>query len=426
MRRSISLVLVSLFLLPVVGSADDKPEVKSVGPDVPPELPMEVYAERRQALRDLLGTCTGAIKSYPGHLGFDPYFFYLTGIEEQGALLLLAPKSPINKESLYLEPRDVEAEVWTGYREELSPELRDKYMVDQVRRIRGTTPRGLGKALRRSKCYAKLRPAFAHKPAVDSTTLSEYLSSFEARSEQRWQQLENLRAVHGAEELERMDKAIAITKMGHEAAIANISADITERYVASKISDAFYEYGATGLAFDSIVGSGPNGAVLHWVKNDRAMAEGDMVVVDIGASYGGYAADITRSYPVDGSFDAKQLEVYNAVLAAQQKVIDAVKPGISLDRLHQIGEQAIIDAGYQLPHGIGHFVGLEVHDVGDSGAPLEAGMVITVEPGIYIQDEFGVRIEDMVLVTTKGSRLMTEDLPRSAAEVEAWMKKVRQ
>ena len=425
MRRSILLIFVSVFLVPVAGSADAEPAVKSVGPDVPAELPMEVYEKRRAKMQGLLGTCAGAIKSYPNELGYDPYFFYLTGIDEPDALLVLAPKEPISKVSLYLEPRDVEAEVWTGYRDALSPGLAKKYKVDLVRRLRGAAPRALGKALRRSKCYAEMRPAFEHQPAVDSKTLGEYLSSYEARTEQRWQQLESLRAVHDDEEILRMDKAIAITNMGHEAAIANITTGITERYVASKISDAFYEYGATALAFDSIVGSGPNGAVLHWVKNDRQIADGDLVVVDIGASYGGYAADITRTYPMSGAFSKEQLAVYNAVLDAQQKVIDAVKPGVSLDRLHEIGEQAIIDAGYELPHGIGHFVGLEVHDVGDTGAPLEAGMVITVEPGIYIQDQFGVRIEDMVLVTTKGSRLMTADLPRTAAEVEAWMKKVR-
>ena len=113
------------------------------------------------------------------------------------------------------------------------------------------------------------------------------------------------------------------------------------------------------------------------------------------------------------------------MLAAQNKVIAAVKPGISLDRLHRIGEQALTESGYELPHYIGHFVGLEVHDVGDTGAGLEAGMVITVEPGIYIRGKLGVRIEDMVLVTAKGSKLLTKDLPREVADVEKWMKSAR-
>jgi Xaa-Pro aminopeptidase len=150
-----------------------------------------------------------------------------------------------------------------------------------------------------------------------------------------------------------------------------------------------------------------------------------MVLVDIGASYGGYAADITRTWPSSGTFTAEQRKVYDTVLAVQNKIIAAIRPGISLDRQHKMAEAELTRAGYSLPHYIGHFVGLEVHDVGNAGAPLEAGMVITVEPGIYLKGKFGVRIEDMVLVTSKGGRVMTKALPRKASAVEAWMKKVR-
>jgi Xaa-Pro aminopeptidase len=165
--------------------------------------------------------------------------------------------------------------------------------------------------------------------------------------------------------------------------------------------------------------------VLHWEKKSRVMTGDELVVIDIGASYGHYAADITRTYPVSGTFTAEQKRIYEEVLKVQNLVISRVKPGISLDELHRIASDAQLAAGFELPHFVGHFVGLEVHDVGDSGAALEAGMVITVEPGIYLRNRFGVRIEDMVLVTDRGGELMSRDLPRTPAELEAWMKKVR-
>lgn len=394
-------------------------------------LPNEVYAARRARLIKRLGGCAAAIKAHGtkdamGKETVDPYFFYLTGIDDPDTVLLLAPKDPIFKQTLLFTPRDPELEIWTGYRDKMSARLRKKYDVDYVGRIRGSRPRGLSRALRRSKCWAYLRPAFVEKPGVPADVLSKYLAAFDARTEQRWQVLEHLRAVKDDAELQRMQKAIEITAAGHRAAVRSLKEGIVERQVQAEIKKAFFDAGGTGLAFASIVGSGPNGAILHWMNNDRVLKKDDLVVVDIGASYGGYAADITRTWPVSGKFEGEQKKVYEIVLAVQQEVIDAVKPGISLDRLHRIADHALLAAGYEFPHYIGHFVGLEVHDVGDSSAPLEAGMVITVEPGIYLKDRFGVRIEDMVLVTRKGHRLMTSDLPRSVKDVEAWMAKARE
>jgi Xaa-Pro aminopeptidase len=393
--------------------------------ELDPKLPASVYKARRDKVLQKLGGCAGAIRSYANDRGPDPYFYYLTGLEEPGAVLVLAPRSPLVKQSLNLKPRDEEAEIWTGYREPMSARLRVKYMVDEVRRMRGSVPRAIFKAMRRTRCYARLRSPLTDKNAMTGDVFGKLLEAYEARTEQRWRELEQMRAVHDRDEIRRMDRAIEITGKGHESAILALAPGRTERQVAARIEAAYYQNGATGLAFPSIVGSGPNGAVLHWIKNDRAIEPGDMAVVDIGASFGNYASDITRTYPVSGTFSAEQRKVYEIVLKAQQKTIDAVRPGISLDQLHRIAEKVILDAGYELPHGIGHYVGIEVHDVGDSSAPLEPGMVITVEPGVYIKGKFGVRIEDMVEVTARGGRLMTGALPRTPAEVEAWMARVR-
>lgn len=420
-RSSISIGIAVAVALPAAA----KPPRRSATADVPADVPASVYAERRARLMQQLGDCVGAIRSYApdGEDGnaFDNWFFYLTGIRESGAVLILAPREPIYRQQLLLRPRDAEAEIWVGYREPLSPALERKYRVDYVGRNRGGVPRHMRNAFRRSRCYAELRPTYLDQPAFSRDALGKYLTAFEVVTRQRWKALEAMRAVHDAAEIARMDRAVAITIEGHRAAVRRIAAGVSERRVAAALEKAFYDAGATGLAFPSIVAAGEHGAVLHWGASDSAIGAGDLVVVDIGASYGGYAADVTRTWPVSGRFTAEQRRMYELVLAVQQKVIDAVRPGVSLDELHEVADRALADAGYPLPHGIGHFVGLDVHDVGDTSGPLEPGMVITVEPGIYLQGQFGVRIEDMVLVTPRGHRVMTEALPRSVADVEGWM-----
>lgn len=390
---------------------------------VPPELPASVYAKRRAELAKRLGGCATLLRSFASDDAPDPDFYYLTGISESGAQLVLSPRARVVKSELALPARNPGAERWTGYKEPISAKLRQKYMVDRVGVARGT-PRSLKNGLRRSRCYAHLRFP-GGKEDISSKTLGNLLRGYSARSHQHWEELEKMRAIKDEAELARIRRAIAITFEGHEAAVRTMKKGAIERQVSAAIRDGFYAHGATGLAFPSIVGSGPNGAVLHWVKNDRVMTGDELVVIDIGASYGNYAADITRTYPVSGAFSAEQKRIYQLVLDVQNKVIAAVKPGISLSELHRIAEDAILAAGYDLPHHVGHFVGLEVHDVGDGGAGLEAGMVITVEPGIYLRDRFGVRIEDMVLVTGRGGELLTRKLPRTPEAVEAWMKKVR-
>ena len=391
---------------------------------VPPELPASVYAERRAELAGKLGGCVAVLKSFATDEGPDPYFYYLTGIDEPGAQLILSPRARVVRSEIALPPRDPGSERWTGYKEAISAKLRERYKVDRVGVARGV-PRSLRNGLRRSRCYAHLRFP-GNKDDVPDKELSTLLRGYSARSQQRWEVLERMRAIKDSRELARMRRAIAITFKGHEAAVRAMKKGAVERQVSAAIREGFFAHGATGLAFPSIVGSGPNGAVLHWVKNDRVMTGDELVVIDIGASYGHYAADITRTYPVSGRFSAEQKKIYELVLEVQNKVIAAVRPGVSLSELHRMAEDLILAAGYDLPHYLGHFVGLEVHDVGDSGAALEAGMVVTVEPGIYLRDRFGVRIEDMVLVTGRGHELMTRDLPRTVAELEAWMKKVRE
>jgi Xaa-Pro aminopeptidase len=197
-----------------------------------------------------------------------------------------------------------------------------------------------------------------------------------------------------------------------------------EYEVEASLEYEFRRNGAERPGFPSIVGSGPFSTILHYDKSERRMQSGDLVVVDIGAEYGGYSGDVTRTYPVSGKFSPRQREIYQIVLDAQKAALAKVKPGARISDLHQAATAYIRSKGYEkyFIHGTSHHIGLEVHDVGDTSRPLEPNMVVTVEPGIYIPDEqIGVRIEDDVLVTPSGYRVLSA-FPKEVAEIEALVK----
>ena len=226
----------------------------------------------------------------------------------------------------------------------------------------------------------------------------------------------------------QLERSIEITRAGHEAAARATVAGVTERDVQTKIEYAFFSNGATGLSYSSIVGSGPNGAVLHWDHNDRPLRAGDLVVIDAAAEYGRYASDITRTYPVSGKFTDEQARAYRAVYQAQEDIFAAIKPGVSMADLQKVAEASLKRAGYleAFIHGFGHFVGLDVHDAGRYDLPLPVGAIFTVEPGVYLPDRgFGVRIEDEVMVTETGYRHLSSRIPRKLEDVEAWMAAAR-
>jgi Xaa-Pro aminopeptidase len=225
-----------------------------------------------------------------------------------------------------------------------------------------------------------------------------------------------------------MKHAIAITAAGHTAAARATVAGVSERDVQTQMEYAFFSAGATGLSYPSIVGSGPNGAVLHWDQNSRRLRDGDLVVIDAAAEYGRYAADVTRTYPVSGHFTDEQAHVYRAVYQAQEDIFAAIKPAVSMAQLQHVAEESLRRSGYLAAfiHGFGHFVGLAVHDAGDAERPLPVGAIFTVEPGVYLPAQgFGVRIEDEVQVTENGYVVLTKDIPRKLEDVEAWIQSAR-
>jgi Xaa-Pro aminopeptidase len=402
-------------------------------PSPPPELPVAVYQQRRARLLAELGDCAAVISSQGEVSGItedyrqDADFYWLTGINEPDAHLVLQPKSSYRKVVLFLKARDPEAERWTGPREPLSPELLKKYGVDRV--LRGSPESALAGTGLHHDCVAIIAPAGMSKTDRNDDELALRLASrFGLKVIYKRGLLADLRAAHGPEELERMERAIAITAQGHNAIARATVAGVSERDVQTQLEYAFFANGGTGLSYSSIVGSGPNGAVLHWDKNSRILQNGDLVVVDAAAEYGRYASDVTRTYPVSGHFTAEQAAVYRAVYQAQEDIFAAIKPGASMADLQHAAEESLRRSGYlaNFIHGFGHFVGLDVHDAGDYERPIPVGAVFTVEPGVYLPAQgFGVRIEDEVLMTQQGYRLLTSTIPRKLEDVEAWIARER-
>jgi Xaa-Pro aminopeptidase len=398
------------------------------------ELPVSVYRERRERVLKALDGCMAVVAAQGEAAGDaadfrqDADFYWLTGINEPGAYLVFAPKSPYNKVTLFLKPRDPEAERWFGPREAISPELIERYGVDRVRR--GTPESALLAAGNQHNCVAIIAPpTMGKEDRVDAELSGRTAQRFGLKLSYKRSLLAGLREAHSPEELGLMERAIAITRLGHEGVAKATVAGVSERDVQTQLEYAFFAGGATGLSYPSIVGSGPNGAVLHWDQNSRLLKEGDLVVVDAAAEYGRYAADVTRTYPVSGRFNEEQAKVYRAVYQAQEDIMAAIHPGATMADLQHVAEVSLRRSGYlkYFIHGFGHFVGLDVHDAGLQEQPIAVGAVFTVEPGIYIPEQgFGVRIEDEVLVTPTGYRLLTADFPRKLEEVEAWVKKARQ
>lgn len=238
----------------------------------------------------------------------------------------------------------------------------------------------------------------------------------------------NMRRTKDIQEIEHIYKAIEITSVAQEAAARAIAAGVNEAEVQASL-EYIMTASQADIAFPSIVATGKNATILHYMHNTAVMKKGDLVVVDIGARYKGYCADITRTYPVSGSFNKRQQEVYELVLETQAYIASLAKPGMWLSykehpeqSLNHLAREFLKQKGYDryFPHGIGHFLGLDVHDVGDYTQPLRVGDVITIEPGIYIPEEqIGVRIEDNYWIVKEGSVCLSENLPKDVKEVEA-------
>jgi len=356
-------------------------------------------------------------------------FYYLTGVEQPGLILLLSPlaRSP---ETLFLPARNLSegslSEAWTG--EKLGPgaETEKKTGVAKAvdRNTFETTFAGLAGMI--DRLYFDYDPAPLDGPVSAGEVMLK-------RLRERYPHLEimplarlsdSLRIIKDSAEIATLEKAVDITCRSLEETIRAIRPGMFEYEVEALIEYGFHRLGSQRPGFPSIVGGGPNSVVLHYNSNRRRIEQGELVLMDAGAEYNYYTADITRTVPANGKFSARQREIYQLVLKAQAAAIRAVKPGVTLKEVHAAARKVIEEAGYgeYFIHYTSHYLGMDVHDAGSRSRTLEPGMVITVEPGIYLAKEsLGVRIEDDVLVTTDGCSVLSTSLAKSIEEIEALM-----
>lgn len=393
------------------------------------ELDAGAFKLRRQKLMEKLGGAIAVLhgKAQLGGKKQDESFYYLTGVEDEGAVMVVAPSEKKIREYLFLAPRNPEQERWTGEREPLGQSIEKKTGFDAVYR---TT--ALGSVLRdlaaRTPTLAYIAPVATFQEPISREL--EIYRKISARTpgvtiRNLSGLLVEMRAVKEPAEINFIRRATAISVQGHMEAMRSLKPGMKEFELKEIIEAAFRKGGARRVAYDSIVGSGPNGTILHARRDDRVMNDGELVVVDCGAEYENYASDVTRTLPVGGKFSAAQRKLYEIVLRAQKEAIAKVRPGANLhDDVNLAAKKVISDAGYAdaFMHGTSHYVGLHVHDVGDRHGVLKPGMVITVEPGIYLAEQkLGIRIEDMVLVTENGAEVLSASLPKEPDAIEKAM-----
>jgi len=387
----------------------------------------------------------------------DNDLLYLTGFPEPETTCVLAPDTP-HPFTLFVRPRDREREVWTGVRAGIEGAT-SLYGADAAYPVEELAER-LPKLIEHT---AVLYFGPGRDTAFNQRVLDLYGWARDNRARtgagprgilDPGAILHEMRLFKGPEEIDTMQRAAAISGEAHRRAMRETRAGAFEYEIEALIDYEFRRRGATGPAYPSIVASGANATILHYVDNARQMQEGDLLLLDAGAEVDGYCADVTRTYPVGRRFSDRQRALYEVVLRAQEAAIAAVRPGASFDDPHQCAVTHLVDGLLTLGllkgshdealeqgtyrrffmHRTSHWLGMDVHDVGvyhlgKSSRTLEPGMVLTIEPGLYVpaDDEsvdpgwrgIGIRIEDDVLVTDDDARVLTADVPTAIDAIEA-------
>jgi Xaa-Pro aminopeptidase len=373
-------------------------------------------------------------------------FYYLTGWNEPGAIMLLAPKAhasgaapALGEEILYIPSHDRREERWTGPK--LAPEDPEASARTGFPTIHNVSQfdSDLQEALKGSpNIYTELTP---QSESGEECFQAEMVNKLREKAPKASLvdlrlTIGRMRAVKSQGEIALIRKAVDASVAAHFAAMKAVKPGMWEFEIAALMKYEFERRGCEWPAYPPIVGSGFFSTVLHYDQDANRMQDGDVVLMDVAGSYGGYAADITRTLPVNGHFTPRQREIYEIVLGAQNAALAAAKPGAYIGRhgargLNEIAFDYLNTHGKDLHgqrlgqyfiHGLSHPIGLNVHDPMDYNRALEPGMVITMEPGIYLPEEkIGFRIEDDVLITPDGNELLSRKLPRAVEEIEKVM-----
>jgi Xaa-Pro aminopeptidase len=353
----------------------------------------------------------------------DQWFDYYSGCAEPDAALLIDPNGSA-RDTLFMDPGDPGRIVWDGKRLGPGSEAKRAHGVHATAAI-GDLEGAVAKAAKRAGnriavCWREREPGWQTEQALK---WKKKLRGIEVLNAEPI--LVQQRMIKDADEVAWHRRAIEITRQGLLAVLPQIPKLKMESEVASLLTMHYRKVAYGPLAFPPIVGSGVNGATLHYPHNDRPLVKGAPLLIDSGATAGGYCADVTRTVPQSGKFSDKRFRaVYELVLYANDLGRRHARPGITREELNAIAWKPIIDAGFQRHHGLWHHIGLDVHDPADYTQPLKAGMIISNEPGIYLPDEgFGVRIEDDLLITAKGCEVLTSKIPKKPADLEAVMRR---
>src|SRR5258707_2792281 len=413
--------------------------------------PNTAYAARRAALAAqvdapiILWGFTGREEVLQTYIFSQEYdFYYLTGLNEEGAGLMILPAknnstSDASSEILFLPPKNPDEEKWNGVRK--SPSDPDIVAVTGFSTVKPFSDlRSVVEHL--AKSYSAFYTILPYRQELGGfpheKTVTDWLALVapQAKLKDIRAQIETERQIKSPGEIAFLQKAIDLSLDSHIAAMKMMRPGLFEYQVGAKMVEVHAMGGSESEGYAPIVGAGPNSTALHYDRLDRKIQDGDIVVLDVGAQYSGYSADITLTLPANGKFTPRQREIYDIVLGAQNAALAALKPGMDLCRK---GDKSVYTIAYNyinfhgkdlqakslgqyFIHGLGHNIGLDVHDPGESCSPLQPNMVVTVEPGIYIPEEnLGMRIEDDVLITESGYKLLSERLPRDPGEIEKIM-----
>lgn len=425
-------------------------------------LPAELYKKNRKKFAAQLKPSSIAVFNsndiYPisadSTLPFQQHrdIFYLTGVDQEESILLLFPDAPEDKfkEILFLRETNDHIKVWEG----------EKLTKEKARELTGIQTiywthefENIFKNLMRyaEHIYFNLNEHYRADNPVETREdrfIKWAKQQFPAHKYERSNPiLQRLRSIKEPEEINQIQKACDITKAGFMHVLQVMKPGLFEYEIEAEFARAFLRRGSKGFAYTPIIASGANANVLHYIQNDQIIKDGDLVLIDVGAEYGNWSSDLTRTIPANGKFTPRQKEVYNAVLRVKNKAAKLLKHGITIPEYHKIVGEYMTEELIKLKlltldevknqnpewpaykkyfmHGTSHHLGLDTHDYGILEEPIQPGMVFTVEPGIYIPEEgFGIRLEDDYVVREEGEPVnLMADIPIEADEIEELMKK---
>jgi Xaa-Pro aminopeptidase len=427
----------------------------------------QIFSKRRKRLLEMMDEGVGVLVSACNKMRSndtehpfrqDSNFYYMCGFEEDNSALAFVNSGGMRKAMLFVQPKDETMELWTGKRTGVDA-AKERFDVDEVHSIEAFENVLREELKNKKRLYLDLFGDDEKYEAAKTQCRHLVHDRSSIVSPRTFiditEMIQEMRLIKDDGEIALIKEALDITKAAHHAAMRSAHPGIHEFTLQADIEYVFRQRGAHSNAYMTIVAGGNNANTLHYINNSDEFGSDDLVLIDAGCEYKMYASDITRTFPVSGTYTPPQREVYEAVLDAQKRVIEMIRPGITKKELQQMSELWLTEGLVRLgilqgdvavlmeakkhkkyfPHGIGHWIGLDVHDpcpyvdADGNEIPFAPGMVMTIEPGVYIRDDdtevpevyrgIGIRIEDNILVTETGSENLSEGIAKSVEEIEA-------